>query len=239
MISGTVATADIDAKCRDDMFRLYERHYDAAERGRFENDLAEKNAVVLVRTEAGDLIGFSTIFVGKQEVDGRLVNYLFSGDTVLDAPRWGDPVLLRAWFRAAGAVKASIGNDPLFWFSIMGGHRTFRILPNFFRSFFPAPAAFAAQDLMRIRDVIANARYGDHFNPTTGLIDFGQSQGHLRTELAGVEEKAELNRHAAFFLKANPLYYRGVELACIAEFDLQNLKRYSATSFAEGMTHGW
>jgi hypothetical protein len=239
MTSGTLAISDIDAKCRDEMYQLYERHYDAAERGRFEKDLAEKNAVVLVRAEAGDLIGFSTIFVGRQKVDGVLVNYLFSGDTVLDAQRWGDPVLLRAWFRAAGAVKTSIGGGQLFWFSIMGGHRTFRILPNFFRSFFPATAAAAAPHLMRLRDTIAKARYGDYFNPVTGLIDFGQSQGHLRTELAGVEEKATRNRHADFFLKANPFYYRGVELACIAEFDLPNLKRYGATSFAEGMAHGW
>ncbi|PTE08460.1 hypothetical protein [Mesorhizobium helmanticense] len=234
-ISGTIAVVDLSSKCRDEMFRLYERYYDAADRDRFEHDLAEKKTVVLVRSGSGDIIGFSTIFIGRQNVDGALVNYLFSGDTVLDASRWGDPVLLRAWFRAAGAVKASLGGGQLFWFSIMGGHRTFRILPNFFRQFFPAFDDHAAPDLARVRDRIAAARYGDHFDPETGLVDFGSSQGHLRQQWAGVEETAVRNRHAAFFLRANPFYFRGVELACIAEFDLRNLKRYGATSFAEGM----
>ncbi|RJT28747.1 hypothetical protein D3227_33485 [Mesorhizobium waimense] len=221
------------------MFRLYERHYDAADRDRFERDLAEKNAVVLVRSGTGEIIGFSTILVGRQEVDGTEVNYLFSGDTVLDASRWGDPVLLQAWFRAAGAVKAGLGNGQLFWFPIIKGHRTYRILPNFFRDYFPAADADAAPGLLRIRDGIATARYGQHFDPATGLIDFGESQGHLREQWADAEHRARHNRHADFFLKANPSYYRGVELACIAEFDLPNLKRYGATSFAEGMANGW
>ena len=51
---------------------------------------------------------------------------------------------------------------------------------------------------------IATARYGCHFDPETGLIDFGQSQGHLRHQWANVEETAQRNRYAAFFLKANP-----------------------------------
>lgn len=220
------------------MFGLYERHYEAADRERFERDLAEKNSVVLVRSETGDIIGFSTILVGKQEVDGVEVNYLFSGDTVLDASRWGDPVLLRAWFKAAGTVKAKLGDGRLFWFPIVKGHRTYRVLPNFFRRYLPAADAPAAPSLRRIRDRIATARYGKHFDPETGLIDFGESQGHLREEWADAERMARHNRHAAFFLSANPLYHRGVELACIAEFDLPNLQRYGATSFAEGMAHG-
>lgn len=219
------------------MFGLYERHYDAADRGRFEHDLAEKDSVVLVRSEAGDIVGFSTILVGRQEVDGAEINYLFSGDTVLDSSRWGDPVLLRAWFKAAGTVKAELGDGQLFWFPIVKGHRTYRVLPNFFRRHFPAADVHAAPNLRRIRDRIATARYGKHFDPETGLIDFGESQGHLREEWADAERMARHNRHTAFFLGANPFYHRGVELACIAELALPNLQRYGATSFAEGMAH--
>ncbi|BCM17185.1 hypothetical protein MJ8_09480 [Mesorhizobium sp. J8] len=220
------------------MFSLYERHYAAADRGRFEHDLAEKDSVVLVWSGAGDVIGFSTILVGRQEVDEVEINYLFSGDTVLDASRWGDPVLLRAWFRAAGAIKAGLGNRQLFWFPIVKGDRTYRILPNFFRTYFPAADTEIAPELKRIRDRIAGARYGRLFDPSTGLIDFGESQGHLREQWADAEHRAPRNRHAAFFLEANPLYHRGIELACIAEFDLSNLKRYGASCFAEGMVHG-
>ena len=46
---------------RDEMFRLYEKYYDAAERGRFEYDLAEKDAVVVISRQH-EIIGFSTYF---------------------------------------------------------------------------------------------------------------------------------------------------------------------------------
>lgn len=231
---------------RDQMFSLYETYYDATHRDRFESDLAEKDAVVVIRRKGG-IIGFSTFLVREQRIDGQPIHYLFSGDTVLHSASWGDPVLLRAWFRAAGAVKARIGDDRLFWFSIMMGHRTFRILPNFFRDFVPAidppehstsSARPGVARLERIRNAIAKTRYGAHFDPATGLIDFGPSQGHLRQEWAGVEETATRNRFAAFFLRANPHHYRGVELACLAEFDMANLKRYGANSFAEGLSGG-
>ena len=235
--SGTIPVRDLSQSDRDEMFRLYEKHYDAAERGRFEYDLSEKDAVVVIRRQHA-IIGFSTFFVGRQAVDGATVHYLFSGDTVLDSSHWGDPVLLRAWFRAAGAAKARVGEGRLLWFSIMKGHRTYRILPNFFRDFFPSIDGHDRSGLARIRDEIATARYGCLFDPATGRIDFGESLGHLRHQWANVEETAVRNRYAAFFLKANPEHFRGVELACVAEFDIANLKRYGATSFAEGFADG-
>jgi hypothetical protein len=234
--TSTTPVPDLGAVDRDQMFSLYETYYEATDRQSFERDLVEKDAVVLIRRH-GTIIGFSTYLVRQQTVGAETVHYLFSGDTVLHSARWGDPVLLRGFFRAAGAVKASVPGR-LFWFSIIGGHRTFRILPNFFREFFPVIQGVAAPRLEEIRNAIAAARYGDCFDPATGLIDFGPSQGHLRKQWADVEETAARNRFAAFFLKANPGYCRGVELACLAEFDASNLKRYSSTSFAEGLVDG-
>jgi hypothetical protein len=240
--SATVPVHELVSSDRDQMFSLYAIHYDATNRERFERDLSEKDAVVIIRHRC-TIIGFSTFLVRRQEIGGEIIHYLFSGDTVLHSSRWGDPVLLRGWFRAAGAAKAGIGEGALFWFPIIGGHRTFRILPNFFRSFVPMPhgpvagdlAIAAQQRLRRIRDAIAAARYGRYFDPVSGLVDFGPSQGHLKSKWADVEETATRNRFAAFFLKANPFHFRGVELACLAEFDMHNLKRYGATSFAEGL----
>ena len=60
-------------------------------------------------------------------------------------------MLLRAWFRAAGAVKARVGEGRLLWFSIMMGHRTYRILPNFFRDFFPSIDGHDLNDLADTR----------------------------------------------------------------------------------------
>jgi hypothetical protein len=236
LMSEIVPAGELGEPDRAAMFRLYERYYDAADRDRFEADLAEKQLVVVVR--AAGLVGFTTIAVDSLKIGGSTVHYLFSGDTVLDASHWGDPILLRAWFRAAGAVKANAGAGRLFWFTVIKGHRTFRILPNFFRRFVPAPEGAADPGLLDVRNRIAVRRYGDCFDPETGLVDFGCSLGHLRAEWADAEAAAGRNRHAAFFLRANPRYASGVELACLAEFDPGNLLRYAAASFDEGTRHG-
>lgn len=234
--STTTPVRELTPDERDRMFALYETYYEAVDRNVFERDLTEKDAVVIIRCDR-EIIGFSTYLVRPQTVGGETVHYLFSGDTVLHSARWGDPMLLRGFFRAAGAAKAAVAGR-LFWFSIIGGHRTFRILPNFFCDFVPAVDGPVSARLQTIRDAIATARYGRQFEPSTGLIDFGLSQGHLREQWADVEETAFRNRFAAFFLRANPFYFRGVELACLAEFELGNLKRYAAASFAEGLQDG-
>jgi len=237
LMSETVPVAELGERDRAAMFRLYERHYDAADRKRFDADLAEKQLVVVVR--AAEIVGFTTIAVEPFEIGGTAAHYLFSGDTILHPTHWGDPILLRAWFRAAGAVKAKTGAGRFFWFTIMKGHRTFRILPNFFRRFVPSIEGTSDPELVAIRDRIAARRYGDCFDPRSGLVDFGASLGHLRADWADAEEAAGRNRHAAFFLGANPRYVHGVELACLAEFDRANLLRYACASFDAGFRHGW
>jgi hypothetical protein len=234
--SAITTVKDLAPADRDQMFALYETYYEAVDRNGFERDLAEKDAVVIIRS-ADEIVGFSTYLVRPQKMGAETFYYLFSGDTVLHSARWGDPVLLRGFFRAAGAAKARV-EGRLFWFCIIGGHRTYRILPNFFREFFPSMDSTGSADLRTRCDAIAAARYGACFDPATGLIDFGPSQGHLRYQWADVVETATHNRHAAHFLKANPEYARGVELACLAELELGNLKRYAAISFAEGLKDG-
>jgi hypothetical protein len=216
------------------MYALYERHYDATDRKRFEADLSGKDLVLLIRNGCGDVVGFSTLSFHSQPIDCEEVFYLFSGDTILDAPFWGNSILLRTWFEVAGAVKRQMGSRRLYWFLIVKGHRTYRILPNFFSEYVPAPNMPPAHPLLPIRDAIATARYGGQFSPETGLIDFGKSLGHLRPEWSGAEEAALRNSHAAAFVKLNPYHQRGVELACLTELAPGNLKRYASGCFAAG-----
>lgn len=235
LYSETISVAVLEEADKAAMFELYDRYYAATDRARFEADLSKKTSVILIRNELKVVVGFSTLSVHRQSVENEEIDYIFSGDTILDASRWGNPTLLRAWFRTAGALKRQLGAQRLYWFPIVKGHRTFRILPNFFCRYVPGSEDDSAPELIRIRDAIATARYGNFFSSETGVVDFGRSLGHLRPEWSGVETAASRNRYAAQFLAANPQYFRGVELACLAELAVENLKRYAATCFAEGM----
>lgn len=220
---------------RESMFALFERYYENISYSGFLADLERKDVVVLVRRSDAKIVGFSTASFHLQNIDGKQIRYVFSGDTILDSIYWGDPSLLMALFREAGRRKARYPRERFFWFSIFKGHRTFRVLPNFFRVFVPSIDPGPYEELERFRGAIAQDLYGAQFDPATGLIDFGRSLGNLREEWAQVDEAAERSRYAALFRSLNPESDRGVELACLAEFDVANMKRYAAHAFAEGL----
>ena len=220
---------------RKAMFALFDRYYERISYTRFLADLEAKDIVVLARRTDGEIAGFSTASFHQLDVDGQSIQYFFSGDTVLDAAHWGESGSMRALFREAGRRKARSPQERLFWFSIFNGHRTFRVLPNFFREFVPGTGDGPNPELVSIRYAIARDRYGTQFDGATGLVDFGRSLGNLRSKWALLDEAAQRSRYAALFRSLNPHADRGVELACLAEFDLSNMKRYAATAFAEGL----
>jgi len=226
---------DLPMDARKTMFALFERYYENVTYSRFLTDLEAKDIVVLARRPGAEIAGFSTASFHLLDIDGERIRYMFSGDTVADSAYWGDPVFIKAFFQEAGRRKARHPQQRLFWFSIFNGHRTFRVLPNFFRVFVPSHGDEPNGELVSIRNAIARDRYGAQFDEATGLVDFGRSLGNLRSEWALLDETAQRSRYAALFRSLNPDAERGVELACLAEFDLANLKRYAAPIFAEGL----
>ena len=61
-------------------------HFEGVTRAVFENDLAEKEWVVLLEDQAGRLRGFSTFLMyAEQGADGERVAIVYSGDTIVDS----------------------------------------------------------------------------------------------------------------------------------------------------------
>jgi hypothetical protein len=224
-------------RVRRDMFGLFAAHYDGVRRETFERDLADKDLVILLRGADGRLLGFTTLAICDLQVDSRCIRYIFSGDTVMDSRHWGRGHLLRSWFRVAGAIKAQAPRRTLYWFLIVKGHRTYRILENFFRNYAPRPTRGDDPKLVKLRDTLATRRFGTLYNPATGLIEFPVSRGQLAKRLQDAHEHAS-RPLVRDFLTLNPNYAQGVELACVAELDESNLKSYAARAFRGGCRGG-
>ncbi len=87
-----IPVADVTPARRDALFALMDRHYENVRRPAFDADLDEKQWVILLSDPATDEIcGFSTQVVLRTEAEGRPIRALFSGDTIVDRARWGDP----------------------------------------------------------------------------------------------------------------------------------------------------
>ena len=104
-VSGLLPRGDVSGRQRDEMFALLARHFDGVGREYFERDLAEKNWVVELRRE-GRLMGFSTLLVKTERLDGEVITAIYSGDTIVAPEAWGSPLLARTWIQA---VNASAG----------------------------------------------------------------------------------------------------------------------------------
>ena len=51
---------------------------------RFQEDLAEKNWVILIRDDAGAIVGFSTLLFYETRFEGSRIAVVYSGDTIIE-----------------------------------------------------------------------------------------------------------------------------------------------------------
>lgn len=229
-----ISSLDDDVRAR--MARIYLATYDGSSTAVFLGDLAAKDEVLLVH--AGDeLIGFTTLRTFKYDWEGRPIRVIYSGDTVVDRAHWGQQALAFAWIARMGALKREQPDVPLFWFLLVKGHRTFRYLPVFGKSFYPH-WEIERSDLKPLADALAKDMFASDYNPTTGVVEFEHSRGHLKPDLA-LPTPAELDREGVrFFLERNPGFQRGHELVCLCEVEEHNMKPLTLRLFRKGVRAG-
>lgn len=224
--------SQLGAEARAEMFSLYRQCYEGISARSFENDLAKKNEVLLL-TQSGKLIGFTTLMWYDVDWKDAVHRVIFSGDTVVDPAHWGQQALAFRWLTRIGQLKRLDPARRIFWFLIVKGHRTYRYLPVFARTFIPhwKESHVPHRDFLRH---VAQRQFGEFYNEETGLIEFPESRGHLRKELAHPSSRELQIPAVRFFLKRNPKYLNGHELACFCELSRENLKPMARRLFDKG-----
>lgn len=229
---------DIDAlddDLRECMFALLERYFDAVSMEHFVADLESKTLAILLHDSDDVLQGFSTLEVIHFETGDGPAIAIYSGDTIVNHRYWGEHQLTYAWCYFAGQIKQQYPDVPLYWFLLVKGHRTYRLLPAFTRKFYPNPKEKMPSKLQMIVDQLATDKFGDAYRPDTGTLNFPESHGHLRPEWAELSDEVKAKPHVAFFLQANPGFTKGDELVCLTELDQENMRFVSRTAFIRGM----
>jgi hypothetical protein len=212
----------LDSARRKQMASLYLASYDGSSEELFLGDLACKHEVLLLESD-GKLVGFTTVRVLERAWRGAQIRVVYSGDTVVERAHWGQQALAFAWIARMGELKRASPDTPLYWLLLVKGHRTFRYLPVFGKSFHPH-WEIDRGDLKPLADALASELFCGDYNATTGVVEFERSRGHLKPELAEPHE-SELEREGVrFFLERNPGYRRGHELVCLCEVEEANMK---------------
>ena len=231
----TLRVDEISALLCGEMYALYSHYYEATDRDRFEQDLAQKTHTMFLYDESSTLRGFSTLALYPFSLENTTCQVVFSGDTIIHDDYWGQQVLPMKWIELTGTFKSRQPDVPLYWFLIVKGYRTYRYLPLFAKEYYPNHRGATPQPMQSILDALARARFGDCYDAARGVIHFEESRGHLSAGWVDVPERVADRPDVQFFLQNNPGHVRGDELACITELSLDNLRRRARAYFERGL----
>ena len=206
-----VRVGKLTAVERAQMEALYRAHYEGAADAAFARDLAAKDLTILLK-DGGQVCGFSTVVVYPFEG----MRILFSGDTVVDAAHRNQTGLAGAFGHVMRHFN-EIGGDPLYWFLVCKGARTYRFLPTFFKRF--TPGAVDEHELATRLRRVAAARFPDEYDAATGVLHFTGETDRLKTDVLRMDEES------VRFRTLNPGWAKGEELCCFVPLAMDNLNR--------------
>lgn len=220
-----VATiGDLSESDRQRMYTILCEHFSDVDRNVFESDLREKNWVVLVEDDDGQIQGFSTLQRMSLAFEGRQVHAFFSGDTVLSQAVMGDASWIPVWTRLVFSEAAKLAPDKCYWLLLTATHRTYRILPSCFHDFLPRQGQLAAPAMKQLMGQFVRKKFPQEFREEHGLVVLSKPIPYRRAEQVEREvESAEHHSATRFFKQANPDFLRGDFLCCLTEITPHNL----------------
>lgn len=214
---------------RDCMFALMDAHFMNMQREQFESDLSEKDWVFTIRDAGGEVLGFSTLCRFDCALSKESCEVLFSGDTMLHPRLWGRQNWLRVWSRYIWQCASESLADRVYFLLLTANHRTYRLLPALFQTFFPRPEMITPPAAKEMLDRIARAKCGDAYDAARGIAtgDFRP----VRTERVALVSHGANDSYSEFFRKANPSFLDSEYLVCLTELDITNLTSFGRRLF--------
>jgi hypothetical protein len=219
------AVAELSRLEYQHMFSLLHCYFKNVTWEKFQNDLAEKDSVILLHDGAGMIQGFSTLMQLEHTLEGIPIVAFFSGDTIIDEAFWGSTELSKTWsrytFARAEEIRQQRPNARVYWLLISSGYKTYRFLPAFYKEFYPTYERETPPFIKQVMDTLAGHKFAGEYNALTGIVQFKEANP-LKDGIADPAERLS-NPHVKFFLEINPGYSKGDELVCFTELVHDNL----------------
>jgi hypothetical protein len=210
--------SDIDIK---QMHRVFVKYYYNADYTTFCKDIKKKEgAIILKRVDDDGIVGFSTIALIDNKINGKRRIGVFSGDTVIEKEFWGTPKLQTAFLSFIFKTRIKYPTASLYWFLISKGYKTYLLMANNWPSYYPRYDKINDQKRQAIIKSFSNQLFNGYFDESTCLLKFGNNYQKLKEDVAEItEEMKEKFPKIAFFEKINPSWREGTELPCIGDID--------------------
>lgn len=219
-----LAQSELSTTDRKNLLMLQQEYFDNVVPEVFLSDLAEKDWIILIRDDQGKVHGFSTIQLIWLKLE--LINhlYLFSGDTIIREEVRNNQSLAVAFIHFMYSLLKQFPSNPIFWFLISKGYRTYRFLPMYFKEYFPVHDKSIPEYYQQALDTVALFKYGQQYHPKEHLIRYNEPRDYLNPLHAQIPNGRLKDPDIEYFSRINPMFYKGEELTCIASIHASNFK---------------
>lgn len=207
---------------KDQMFFLFNKHFEGVTREQFEKDLSSKDWAILL-TEEKILKGFSTFQFYETKFKDEFVRIVYSGDTITDPSIWNSPALAQAWIKAIKLLHQE-NSKKLYWLLISSGYRTYRFMSVCWREFYPCYNRQTPDKTREFIDHLAQVQFKECYDSHKNIVRFSKPQV-LRPHLRNISSEKLKNPHITFFVEKNPNHGQGDELVCLTQISKANLTR--------------
>lgn len=204
-----------------DMYRLFRTHFERVTEHRFRTDLDEKHWVIRIRCGT-NLHGFSSLRFIREGSGTHALGVLYSGDTIVAPEARGTTILARTWIDSVRRLSQYYGTSELYWLLLVSGFRTYRLLPVFWREFFPRPSLSTPTAVRGVIDSLSERLFERAYSAREGIVRFPEPQP-LRAEFGHIPSSRLEDPHVRFFAARNPGHSEGDELVCWTRLSEDNL----------------
>ncbi len=220
------------------MHHLFCSYYENHSRERFQQDLFEKNHVILLRDNKSQKIqGFSTLLRVKIATARGAATGVFSGDTVVAKEYWGSAALGLAFLKYLWFEKIKNPMQPLYWFLISKGFKTYLLMANNFSRHYPRYESSTPEHYQQIMDEFYSEKFGSAYDAKSGLIVPDGPSCQLKGEVAPITPEISRLPRVAFFASRNKRWSEGVELVCMAEMNMLMPLKYGIKKLWKKVLH--
>lgn len=206
-----------------EMYKLHATYFDNTSFNKFENDFKEKQWCIIIYNDDNCLKGYSTIQLIKRTINNKDVIVIFSGDTLVAKDYWQTNSLVIGFSSFLNYIQEIEPHLAKYWLLITKGYRTYRFLPVYYKKFYPAYNVVTPSNIKQIINTICNEKYGARYNSETGLVLSSHEGDYLNEDMNTIPEGKLRDPHVQYFLKQNPFYFKGNELACLTSISRTNI----------------
>ena len=162
----------VSEKQLKEMYSLMAKFYNNITKKNFTKDFLDKDFCIILKDEEDKIKGFSTQKILKLDYEGKDIHGVFSGDTVIHKENWGSFSLFQVFAKFFFTYGEQYEN--FYWFLIVKGHKTYKILPTFLKKFYPNFKEDTPPEMKSLMDFFGHTKYPEEYNPIEGIIEYNK-----------------------------------------------------------------